>query len=280
MAITTYAGWVADGSPYRDCTPSIDIRDTLGKKYGLVVYSYPDLSHLKAAFPEDHAPYSRTPWPGSQPYPYGRAVDIMPDDDVCDWRALGEQIVADIDAKVPGTECIAYINYTTRTGRCVHVEYEPTKDVSPSGDTGHIHISFRTDYVTSHVMAGYDPVARLKGEDMTLTPVQAQQLAAATKRDEARVKGLATYDANWTTEATDKESSWEIKQLALIGQVLNAVNAVNAKVDALAAHTGLSPEELAAIEAAVHEGNAAAAKAAVADVLHAVADAAGPDPTP
>ena len=96
----------------------------------------------------------------------------MPDDEVCDWRALGEQLVRDIDARVPGTECIAYVNYTTRDDRCLHVEYQPRKDVSSSSDTGHIHISFRTDYVTSHVMAGYDPVARLLGEDDMTVLVQ------------------------------------------------------------------------------------------------------------
>jgi hypothetical protein len=170
MTTAAYNRWVNDGRPYRDCQPGIDIRDTLGKRHGLVVYSYPDERHLKAATPEDHTPFSHTPYPGAQPYPYGRAVDIMPDDDVCDWRALGEQIIADIDAGVPGTETIAYVNYTTRSGRCLHVEYEPHKAVSTSSDTGHIHISFRTDFVTSHAMADYDPVARLLGDDMPTTP--------------------------------------------------------------------------------------------------------------
>jgi|SRR5881394_144835 len=164
---TTYVGWVADGRPYRDCQPSVDLRDTLGKGHGLIVYTYPDPSHQTAQPPEDHTPYSHTPWPGSQPYPYGRAADIMPNPDVCDWRKLGQQIIDDIDANVPGTECIGYVNYTTPDGRCLNVSYQPSKRVSPSSDTGHIHVSFRTDYVTSHVMAGYDPVARLLGDDMS-----------------------------------------------------------------------------------------------------------------
>lgn len=164
---TTYVGWVADGKPYKDCQPSVDLRDNLGKRHGLVVYTYPNQAHLTENPPEDHTPFSHTPWPGAQPYPYGRAADVMPDDDVCDWRKLGEQIIADIDAGVPGTECIAYINYTTTAGRCLNVSYEPNKRVSSSSDTGHIHVSFRTDFVTSHVMAGYDPVARLLGDDMS-----------------------------------------------------------------------------------------------------------------
>ena len=41
MVITTFRGWVADGRPYRDCQPSVDMRDTLGKQHGMVVYSYP-----------------------------------------------------------------------------------------------------------------------------------------------------------------------------------------------------------------------------------------------
>jgi hypothetical protein len=68
-------------------------------------------------------------------------------------------LVADKNAGVPGTEAIKYINWTNSAGQCLHEKWEPNHETSSSSDTGHIHVSFRTDFVTSHVMQNYNPLA-------------------------------------------------------------------------------------------------------------------------
>lgn len=155
MAITNYRQWTQDGSPWSPATCIADLARTL-RGHGFTVYTIGDVnSHLKADPPEDHCPYSATPWPGAQPYPRVLACDVMPGGSM-DWRALGERIVADRAAGKPGTEWIKYINYTDRAGNVWHASWQPGYTRRPSSDTGHIHISARTDHVDTHV--SYDPV--------------------------------------------------------------------------------------------------------------------------
>lgn len=157
MTVTTYSEWVAAGEPWKPSQPVADFRATL-QRHGYTVYVLGNHSHATANPPEDHMPYSHTPWPGSQPYDYVLAMDIMPGG-ALDWHELGRRLVADKNAGVPGTEAIKYINWTNSSGQCLHEKWEPNHSTTSSSDTGHIHISFRTDYVTSHVMQNYDPVA-------------------------------------------------------------------------------------------------------------------------
>ena len=168
MAITTRAAWETDGSPWRAAQPVADLRRTLAG-YGMTVYVLGNDSHLNARPPEDHTPFSHTPWPGSQPYPYVLACDIMPHTSI-NWIELGHQIIADWRAGVHGTGWIKYVNWTDRDGRCWHTARQPNFTQTTSTDRGHIHISGRTDFVASAIAAGYDPVARMRGEDSDMTP--------------------------------------------------------------------------------------------------------------
>lgn len=157
MTVTTYSQWLADGSPWKPSQPVADLSATL-RAHGFTVYVIGNHSHATANPPEDHMPYSHTAWPGSQPYPYVLAMDIMPGGQM-DWHELGRRIVADKNAGVHGTEAIKYINWTNSDGKVLHEKWEPNHETSSSSDSGHIHISFRTDYVHSDVMRNYNPLA-------------------------------------------------------------------------------------------------------------------------
>lgn len=152
MAVTTYDQWVADGSPWHPATPVDELARTL-RGHGYTVYVLGDRSHLTAKLPEDHAPYSHTPWPGPQPYPAVLAGDIMPGGPV-PLAVLGARLVADRQAgRIPW---LKYINWTDASGQCWHDSWQPTYARRPSSDRGHIHFSVRTDYVTAST-GGYDP---------------------------------------------------------------------------------------------------------------------------
>jgi hypothetical protein len=162
---TTYSGWVKDGRPWHPAE-CIDSFGTYLRSHGYTVYTLGDDSHLEADTPEDHTPYSHTPWPGSQPYPYVLACDIMPGGD---WSLaqLGARIYADKQAGVPGTEFIKYMNWTDSNGDCWHDKWTPGHSRSSSSDRGHIHLSARTDYV--HKVTGYKPFAPQQEDDMDVT---------------------------------------------------------------------------------------------------------------
>lgn len=200
MTVTTYAGWVADGEPWHACQPVADFSATL-KKHGYTVYVIGNSTHLHANPPEDHTPYSHTPWPGPQPYPAVLAMDIMPGGSL-DWHELGRRLVADKNAGVPGTEAIKYINWTNSAGQCLHEKWEPNHQTSSSADTGHIHISFRTDYATSHVMANYDPIAITPVGNPTkpTTPQEDWELAHWTNV-KSGVKGQSAKNAQGLLKA-------------------------------------------------------------------------------
>lgn len=169
MTCTTYTCWRNDGSPWSNCQPINDLIATL-RRYG---YTGPgvgigDQSHLTATLPEDHCPYSHTSWPGVQPYPYVLAIDIMAGEGL-DWVDLGGRIFDDKSSNKPGTQPIKYMNWTDSAGNTWHDSWQPNHTRYVSTDSGHIHISFRTDYVTSTAMASYDPYGTLppaQGDDM------------------------------------------------------------------------------------------------------------------
>lgn len=167
MTVTTYQGWVNDGKPWKNCQPINDFIATL-QRHG---YTGPtagigDQSHLTATPPEDHCPYSHTPWPGVQPYPFVMAIDIMGGEGL-DLIRLGGLIFNDKNSNVPGTEPIKYMNWTDSANNCFHDSWQPNHTRYNSSDRGHIHISFRTDYVTSNRMAIYDPYgSSTEDEDM------------------------------------------------------------------------------------------------------------------
>jgi hypothetical protein len=171
MTLRDYAYWSTHGQPYTLCTPGRAYVDRQ-RVYGYVVYHYPDESHLTADPPEDHDPFSATGWPGESPYGIGMATDTMSDHIPPGCPTLPElarQIIADKNAGVPGTEPLKYINWTDEKGACWEDSWEPDHAHRSSSDKGHIHQSYRTDYASSHVADGYDPVARwIAGRDKTM----------------------------------------------------------------------------------------------------------------
>lgn len=154
MTVTNYQQWVNDGSPFMLAAPVACLVHILDA-HGYTVGTIGNKAHLQAAVPEDHTPYSHTPWPGSQPYPNVMALDIMPGGSV-DLATLGSQIYQDKMADIPGVRFIKYMNWTDKNGNCWHDSWEPNHSRRASTDTGHIHISVRTDYV--HTPTTYDPV--------------------------------------------------------------------------------------------------------------------------
>jgi hypothetical protein len=172
MAVTTYQQWLRDGSPWSPAACISDFARTI-RGHGFTVYTLGAVStHLDISFPEDHAPFSHTPWPGAQPYPKVLALDIMPGGSM-DWRQLGMRIHNDRNNNVAGTQWIKYMNYTDTAGACFHASWQPGYARRGSSDTGHIHISARTDYVGTGT--AYDPVT---GGGVTPTPTPAVVIPA------------------------------------------------------------------------------------------------------
>jgi hypothetical protein len=171
MAVTTFAGWVADGRPWDPAFPVDDLAVCL-RGYGYTVYILGNQDHATAQPPEDHMPYSHTPWPGRQPYPYVLACDIMPPPagkGLPSLAQLAAQLFADRQAGVAGALWIKYMNWEPSggSGPCFHDSWQPKHARTSSTDRGHIHISGRTDFVTSHAADDYDPIARIRGDDMS-----------------------------------------------------------------------------------------------------------------
>lgn len=205
---TTYAGWVADGRPWEAAYP-INALATCLRGYGYTVYILGNESHAQADPPEDHMPYSHTPWPGKQPYDFVLACDIMPPPggrNLPSLAQLGKQLYDDKKANYPGASWLKYMNWEPSggSGPCYHDSWQPNYSRMSSTDRGHIHLSGRTDFVKSNVAADYDPIARIRGEDMA-TPT-AKQNADATWNDDiipAPAPPVANpdYDTNKTWAA-------------------------------------------------------------------------------
>lgn len=158
MTVTTYRQWLADGSPWHDAKCIGSFAATMrGRGYTVYTIGAVD-THLDIPVPEDHAPFSHTPWPGPQPYPAVLACDIMPGGEV-DLATVGAQIYADKQAGHPGLAWLKYMNWTDADGNCWHDTWMPNHVRRPSTDRGHIHLSARTDYVNTPT--SYDPIEEL-----------------------------------------------------------------------------------------------------------------------
>lgn len=165
-----YTQWSADGRPFRLARPVADLTAVL-RRYGYTVGTIGNSAHLTARTPEDHTPYSATGWPRPSPYPWGHACDVMPPPagkGLPSLAQLGAQIAADRQSNLPGISWLKYLNWTTSVGRCVHETWMPEHKVRGSHDTGHIHLSARTDH--TRVASAYDPVARIRGHVAPLRP--------------------------------------------------------------------------------------------------------------
>jgi hypothetical protein len=154
MTVTNYAEWVADGSPWHPAAPVDSLAQTL-RRHGYTVYILGNMEHLKSSTPEDHDPYSHTSWPGAQPYPFVLAEDIMPGG-AWPLDKLGAKIFADKQAGNAGLAGLKYMNWTDSNGKCWHDKWTPNHVRTSSNDKGHIHLSWRTDFVNKST--NYDPI--------------------------------------------------------------------------------------------------------------------------
>lgn len=169
MAITTYTGWINNGSPAFSAHPIQDIGDTAhrhGYNVGRTdVYGLGDQRHLLATPPEDHTPYSNTPWPIAQVYPYVTALDIMTPVPA-GYPSLAQLGQFLFDAKQAGRGELAwlkYMNWTDAAGSCWHDSWKPQHARSRSNDRGHIHLSCRSDRVFFNGSHGWDFIAEAAG---------------------------------------------------------------------------------------------------------------------
>jgi hypothetical protein len=138
--------------------------------HGYVVYDFPDYAHQIADPPEDHTAYSATGYPDKSPYGRGMATDLMPHPDpkMPTLAQIGLLMYNDKMAGHPALAAMKYQNWTDASNSCWHDKWQPSHERTPSSDRGHQHNSYYTNYVDSHVMAGYDPVAVLLGGGASL----------------------------------------------------------------------------------------------------------------
>lgn len=167
MARRGWVYWRANGQPWQVARPLRDLAGVL-RGYGYTVGTLGDDAHLKHNPPEDHTPYSATGWPKAAAYGWVWAADVMAPrsgSGLPTLAQLGAQLYADRMAGDPAVAWIKYMNWTTAAGTCVHDSWTPKHVRRTSTDRGHIHLSACSDRAYYALAAGYDPVARLRGEN-------------------------------------------------------------------------------------------------------------------
>ncbi|MGI5178681.1 hypothetical protein ACQEVZ_20325 [Dactylosporangium sp. CA-152071] len=173
MASQGYRDWVRAGRPYTLIRPARAVQAAL-LRHGITVWDFPDEGHQKAEPPEDHTPYSATGFPGQNARWMARGLDIMPRSDSWAHRKenadIARQLIRDRDAGVPGAMWIKYINWTDEDGACRQERWTTVgaplrRTTRSSTDSGHVHVSGRSDADNDARADGYDPFARMTGAD-------------------------------------------------------------------------------------------------------------------
>lgn len=273
--------WINRGSPFRLMTPLAQLRDRL-RKYGYTVYDIGNRQHLEHDPPEDHTPYSATGYPGEAQYGVGYAIDIMPPpagSGLPSLQQLGAQLLADREDGVADVEWLKYMNWEpegNNTGPCYHESWQPTYARRSSTDRGHIHLSGLTGFETSTIAAGYDPVARIKGEDIMATiddlrTVVRQELAgikSAVDYIDGRVEGMAY--GRTKVRAGLKGAGAPVAIIQMVKALADAIGNVDEKVAAQLADEFARIERAAA--AAPQLDPKAIADAIPAELARQVAD--------
>lgn len=246
MASQGYRDWLNAGRPYHLIRPAKAVQATL-RGYGLTVYDFPDDGHLQANTPEDHTPFSATGWPAANKRWNARALDVMPRSGSLAHRKenadIARQIIRDKDAGHPGVAWVKYINWTDEAGNCVQVSWKPSKATKKSTDKGHIHISGRSDVDDDARADGYDPIARLNGEDYSVA--DSQLIANAERAVTAIVAGteIIQFDYPWPGVP---EAGFP-NPIVAIGKQVKAIAADVASVKAAAVAGGVDPATVAAL---------------------------------
>ncbi|MFI1194093.1 hypothetical protein ACH4T9_12660 [Micromonospora sp. NPDC020750] len=306
--------WISRGSPFRLMQPARDLRDGL-RRHGYTVYDIGNRSHLEHNPPEDHTPYSATGYPGRAQYGVGYAVDIMPPPSgarskvdglpLPSLQQLGAQLLADRNARVTGIQWLKYMNWEPErngAGPCYQELWKPTYSRRTSTDRGHIHLSGLTGHETSSTAAGYDPVARIRGEDemanftdtharvldqlAAVLPTLAAQSAYTDGRIEAIASGRPTVRADLKGGG---QAVWLVQMLRSLPALLGSEGTSSAELAAALAAlpdpvdvdepaiiagvlAGLSPQRLAEALRAAGLTPEAIAAAVPADMARQVVD--------
>jgi hypothetical protein len=268
MSVTTYAGWVAAGSPAKPAQPIADMVAMFRAAGYPGTGYYPDERHLRADPPEDHTPYSRTPWPGAQPYPLILALDLMPrrDGDGKSLAPIARRVIA--DKRAGRAPWIKYINWTDEGGKVWHTKWQPNEVTTSSSDSGHVHISIRTDYATSGAARNWNPT--LTEDDMALDLNTVVPGTNGPDGSPARTLGLLLQDLHKGTGCGGYHG-WQTAVLDGVVALLAAASAdaqrdavTLAAIQALAA--GGTSVDTSAVLTAIRD--AAAAESAAVSGLH------------
>ncbi|HTE68643.1 MAG TPA: hypothetical protein VK942_07790 [Actinomycetes bacterium] len=171
MAIAAYYAWDGAGRPIEPARP---IREFVGKmkvafpKAANLFGWYADDAHYQANFPEDHTPYSRTPWPISpNPYPVVFATDVMHRLDLgVDCGVLFPYWLAEAKAgRMP------WLKYMIWQAKLYSVRNNWASQAN-SGHFDHVHLSGRTDHKDT-TLGAWSPVPGTTGDDVKLFKTQA-----------------------------------------------------------------------------------------------------------
>jgi hypothetical protein len=266
MASQGYRDWLSAGRPYTLIRPAKAVQATL-RGYGLTVYDYPNDTHLQAAPPEDHTPFSVTGWPGQNRRWKARALDVMPRADSAAARnenaAIARQLIRDRDAGVPGAMWIKYINWTDEFGICRQERW--TNAAAPlqratkvSSDRGHIHISGRSDVDDDTRADEYDPIARLQGKEYSVS--DSALIDNAERGVTALIAGTdpIQFDYPWNDQAAKGFP--------------NPLVRLEKKVDALLAAAAADETRDRAVAAAIAAAGGDVDAVPIIAAIHAVAD--------
>jgi hypothetical protein len=194
MATSAYFAWNADGRPIQPARPVRQEVEALRVAYPRAaarnLFSwYADDAHYQADFPEDHTPYSQTPWPLSpNPYPFVFATDVMHRPDLgVDCQVLFDYWIA--EARAGRTPWVKYIIWR---GQSYHVQ-RGWKSKPASGHFDHIHRSYRTDHL--HTSIGAWSVVP-EGDDMTPAESAEQYVDAYRTFGTQNMLDVVTVPAN------------------------------------------------------------------------------------
>jgi hypothetical protein len=255
MPAAVYYSWERAGRPVDPSQPIRDyvtrLKAQFPKAAGLFGW-YADDSHYQAVPPQDHTPYSATGWPLASPQWFVFATDVMHRPDLgVDCNALFAYWLA--EAKAGRTPWVKYLIWQAKL-------YDVRNGWQPQGNSGHfdhIHISVRTDWKDK----GLGAWSLVPGED-DMTPEEHRMLATVYSYVEAEA---------WRVDALNQMSP-TVRGGPYKGEKALEVTAlleIKAKVDALAAATGV---DLDALEAAVEKAVADAIAAATPAIADAVND--------
>lgn len=142
MSTEAYKRWVERGRPYKKARPIADVEKWARANGVGVLGVIGDNAHLTSNRPQDHTPFSYTAWPKRLPL-HDReywvcAIDLEPE------AGLANAILAGARAgQMP------WLKYANLNGR--HYEHEDGFKESTDSSDEHIHLSARTDHLTTEL---------------------------------------------------------------------------------------------------------------------------------